>query len=77
MHRIVEKSGAWSSFNGERMGQGRENVRVFLKENEDIRQEVENRLRQGLGLPVVDPSASAAGSDDKGSVVKMPEKKKA
>ena len=75
-HRIVEKSGAWYSFNGERMGQGRENVRVFLKENEDIRQEIENRLRQGLGLPVVDATAPPAEGEDNGSVVKMPQKKK-
>jgi len=82
-HRIVEKSGAWYSFDGERMGQGRENVRVFMKENPDIRQEIEDRLRQGLGLPALAPiPAPAAPVEDdaaegKGSVVKMPEKKKA
>jgi recombination protein RecA len=76
-HRIVEKSGAWYSFDGERMGQGRENVRVFLKENPDIRQEIENRLRQGLGLPVIDaPAKPKDDEDDSGSVVQMPEKKK-
>jgi len=75
-HRIVEKSGAWYSFDGERMGQGRENVRIFLKENPDIRQEIENRLRQGLGLPVLDAPKTADGEGDKGSVVQMPEKKK-
>jgi recombination protein RecA len=79
VHRIVEKSGAWYSFDGERMGQGRENVRQFLKDNLDIRQEIENRLRQGLGLPVLDtsPASAPADSGEKGSVVKMPEKKKA
>ena len=59
-HRIVEKSGAWYAFNGERMGQGRENARQFLKDNKDIRNEVENRLRQGLGLPTVDFGPAAA-----------------
>jgi recombination protein RecA len=65
------------------MGQGRENARQFLKENKDIRQEVENRLRQGLGLPVLEavsePQAAAAGGGkgEKGSVLPMPEKKKA
>jgi len=77
VHRIVEKSGAWYSFDGERMGQGRENVRNFLKDNLDIRQEIENRLRQGLGLPVLDAPPRSADSEDKGSVVQMPEKKKA
>jgi recombination protein RecA len=64
-HRIIEKSGAWYAFNGERMGQGRENARQFLKDNHDIRQEVDNRLRQGLGLPVVDfgePVAAGAAA---------------
>jgi len=80
-HKIIEKSGAWYAFNGERMGQGRENARAFLKENKDIRNEVESRLRQGLGLPVLEavpePIAAAAGKGEKGgSVVPMPEKKK-
>ena len=82
-HKIIEKSGAWYAFNGERMGQGRENARAFLKENKDIRQEVENRLRQGLGLPVLEapselPAAAAGGgkSEKGGSVLPMPEKKK-
>jgi len=80
-HKIIEKSGAWYAFNGERMGQGRENARQFLKENKDISQEVERRLRQGLGLPtlepVPEPVAAAGGKSEKGgSVVPMPEKKK-
>jgi recombination protein RecA len=48
--RIVEKSGAWFAFSGERLGQGRENAKGFLKENPDIRQEIEDRLRKELGL---------------------------
>jgi recombination protein RecA len=78
VHRIVEKSGAWYSFDGERLGQGRENVRQFLKDNVDIRREVETRLRQGLGLPLFEaPAGSGKGEGEKGSVVHMPEKKKA
>jgi recombination protein RecA len=81
-HRIIEKSGAWYSFGGERMGQGRENARSFLKENKDARQEVESRLRQGLGLPIPEPPVDAqaggtTGKHEKGAVVAMPEKKKA
>jgi recombination protein RecA len=79
-HKIIEKSGAWYAFNGERMGQGRENARAFLKENKDIRQEIETRLRLGLGLPVIDQGAAeslaAAGGSRGGAVVQMPEKKK-
>ena len=47
---ILEKSGTWISFNGERLGQGRENARVFLKENTDIRDKIEAAIRKQLGL---------------------------
>src|SRR5881409_225822 len=47
---IIDKSGTWFSFQGERMGQGRENARQFLKDNPDIRAEIDARLRGGLGL---------------------------
>ena len=47
---IIEKSGAWYSYNGERMGQGRENVRNFMKENPEITDEIENRVREAYGL---------------------------
>jgi len=50
--RVIEKSGAWYSLDGERLGQGRENARQFLRSNPDIRNDVETRLRKGLGLPV-------------------------
>ena len=56
---ILEKSGTWISFGGERMGQGRENARIFLKENKDIREKVEGALRKKLGIPPADNSASA------------------
>jgi recombination protein RecA len=56
---ILEKSGTWISFGGERMGQGRENARIFLKENKDIREKLENALRKKLGIPSADNSASA------------------
>jgi recombination protein RecA len=48
--RIVEKSGAWFAFAGERLGQGRENAKLFLKENALVRQAVEDRVRKELGL---------------------------
>jgi recombination protein RecA len=49
---IIEKSGTWLSFSGERMGQGRENARMFLKENKDIREKLEHMLRKKLEIPV-------------------------
>ena len=48
--RIIEKSGAWFAYAGERLGQGRENAKSFLKENPDIRQIIEDRVRKELGL---------------------------
>ncbi len=48
--RIVEKSGAWFAYSGERLGQGRENAKQFLKENPDIRRTIEERVRRELGL---------------------------
>jgi len=48
--RIVEKSGAWFAYSGERLGQGRENAKQFLRDNVAIRQAVEDRVRKELGL---------------------------
>ncbi len=56
-HDIIEKSGAWYSYNGERIGQGKDNVRLFLKENPKISQEIEAKLRAKL-LPDVKPVAA-------------------
>jgi recombination protein RecA len=74
---LVEKSGTWFSFGGERMGQGRENARSFLKENKDIRDKLENALRKKLEIAIpgspnaaVGPNghASASAHSDKASV---------
>ena len=48
--RIVEKSGAWFAYSGERLGQGRENAKQFLRDNVPIRQAIEDKLRRELGL---------------------------
>jgi recombination protein RecA len=48
--KIIDKSGAWFSFAGERLGQGRENVKTFLKEHTDVRQTIEDKVRRELGL---------------------------
>ena len=57
---LVEKSGTWLSFGGERMGQGRENARMFLKENKDIRDKLENALRKKLEIAIPGSSNAAA-----------------
>jgi recombination protein RecA len=61
VHNIVEKSGAWYSYKGERIGQGRENARAFLKENKDTLIKLEAEVRKQLGLtPAAVPVAAAA-----------------
>jgi recombination protein RecA len=56
---IVEKSGSWYSYKSERIGQGRENARQFLKDNPDIRQQVDTELRKVLGLTRKEPDVVA------------------
>ena len=51
---VIEKSGTWFSFGPDRLGQGRENVRVFLRDNPEIAGQVENRVREALGLPLLE-----------------------
>ena len=63
---IVEKSGSWYSYEGERIGQGRENAKAFLKEHNDITTEIAQKVRLGFGMPTPKLASEAA-----------PEKKKA
>jgi recombination protein RecA len=58
---VIEKNGTWLSYGGERMGQGRENARVFLRENTDIREKIESALRKKLEIPGGSVNAAAAG----------------
>ncbi len=65
---VVEKSGAWYSYQGERIGQGKDNARQFLRDNPQIAAQIENRIREALGLParegaVAAPDAGAEGDD--------------
>src|SRR5450432_2517757 len=54
-NNVIEKSGSWFSYKGERVGQGRENSKQFLKDNPDIRQTIELEVRRALGLIRVEP----------------------
>ena len=55
---IVEKSGAWFSYGGERIGQGRENAKQFLRDNPDMRKKLEMEVRKALSLPASNGAAS-------------------
>nr|WP_221312444.1 recombinase RecA [Granulicella aggregans] len=74
LHNIVDKSGAWYSYQGERIGQGRENVRNFLKENKDvfgrIDAEVRKKLNIGAAVPADVPAAPANGAAVAAEVIK-------
>jgi recombination protein RecA len=62
---IVEKAGAWYAFNGEKIGQGRDNSREFLKENPELAIEIENKVRESLGIPLVQGNAEESDKSDK------------
>ncbi|MEO8662623.1 MAG: recombinase RecA [Bryobacteraceae bacterium] len=68
-HNIVEKSGSWFSYKSERIGQGRENARQFLKEHPDMRDQIDFELRKVLGLQKTDvaPPPAAAAPEPKAS----------
>jgi recombination protein RecA len=51
--KIVDKSGAWYAYNGEKIGQGKDNSREFLRENADLAHEIENRIRESLGISLL------------------------
>ena len=73
---IVEKSGAWYSYAGERIGQGRENVRSFLKDHPEIFARIDGQLRQKMGLTGVKqadiPAVPVNGSAQAAEAVKVP-----
>jgi recombination protein RecA len=74
---IVEKSGAWFSYKGERIGQGRENARQFLKDNKDIAARLEAEVRKALGLVAPQPAqaqgaAQGAAAGQGAKVTAMP-----
>ncbi len=58
-HEIIQKSGAWYSYNGERMGQGKENVKLYLKENPEVLKEIDLKIRQELGIIPKDDKETA------------------
>src|SRR5215469_6182356 len=65
LRNLVEKSGAWFSYKGERIGQGRENVKQFLKDNKDVAAKLEAELRRELGLKTLAPEPPALTTEQK------------
>jgi recombination protein RecA len=78
-HQIVDKSGTWFSYGGERLGQGKENARMFLRENPALAGQIEDEVRQLLSIPLSggdDPGPDGGGSADKPSASETPAKDK-
>ncbi|HYP01304.1 MAG TPA: recombinase RecA [Pyrinomonadaceae bacterium] len=72
-NRIVEKSGAWFSYRGERLGQGRENSKQTLKDNVELRMRIENEVRLALGIPVSETAEEKAEKSEKADKSKKAE----
>jgi recombination protein RecA len=51
--RVLEKSGAWYAYSGEKIGQGKDNAREYLRENPNLAREIENKVREAMGIPPV------------------------
>jgi len=62
--KILDKSGAWYAYNGEKIGQGRDNAREFLRENSGLAVEIENKVRDSLGIALL-PTAGADAPEAK------------
>jgi recombination protein RecA len=79
---IIDKSGAWYAYQGEKIGQGRDNAREFLRENPELRVEIENKVRDSLGVPLlpvdeVVPEPKAAKAPKAAKEPKEPKEDKA
>jgi recombination protein RecA len=61
--KILDKSGAWYAYNGEKIGQGRDNAREFLRENPELSREIENKVRESLGIPLLAADADAPAAE--------------
>jgi recombination protein RecA len=61
--KIVEKSGSWYAYNGEKIGQGKDNAREFLRENPDLAHEIENKVREAMGVPLLPAGETPAAGE--------------
>ncbi len=68
LHGFVDKAGAWYSYNGEKIGQGKDNARDFLKANPAMAAEIENKIREKLGVRLLDEAAVALVAKKKNEV---------
>jgi recombination protein RecA len=74
-HEVLEKSGAWYIYNGDRLGQGKDNSREFLKENPALAREIEMKIREKVGVAM--PQAEVAEPVEDNKVEHLPTRKRA
>jgi recombination protein RecA len=60
-HKLVEKAGAWYAYKGEKIGQGKDNAREYLREHPEVAFEIENKVREALGVALLDGGEKAKG----------------
>jgi recombination protein RecA len=63
VHRVIEKSGSWLSYKGDRLGQGRDRAKVFLIENPDILKKIESDVRAAAASGSAVPASAGSGAD--------------
>jgi recombination protein RecA len=76
IHGVVEKSGAWYIYNSDRLGQGKDNCRDFLKENHALALEIEQKIREKAGVLKPKVEAAAEEAEDDGKVERLPTRKR-
>ena len=75
--KVVEKSGAWYAYQGEKIGQGRDNARTFLRENPELAREIENKVRESLGIAARPAAVEAAAPEHPAAAPRSARGKKA
>ena len=76
LHGVLEKSGAWYIYNGDRLGQGKDNSRDFLKENPALAREIEGKIREKVGVQKAAPAVADAEEVESNKVEKLPTRKR-
>jgi recombination protein RecA len=70
-NKVLEKSGSWYAYNGEKIGQGKDNAREFLRENPDLRIEIENKVREAVNIPLLPVAGAAPDAEPKAKKAKV------
>jgi recombination protein RecA len=70
LHKLVEKSGAWYAYKGEKIGQGKDNAREYLREHPEVAREIENKVRAAVGVALLEGSEKAPARGSEKAVAK-------